>query len=220
MAAQDTKEAILAAAERLIAERGFAGTSLRNVTAAAGVNLAAVHYHFGTKEALLQAVFARRIEPVNEQRLARLDRLEAGGESVVVDDIIESFLSPVIELKHDLEGEGMVWSRFIGRVLSEPPEVVEPLVRNQFADVAQRFVAALSRALPGLSEAEIFERLQFAIGMMTHQLTDLHRIGVSEELRFKPPDGAESLRHMVTFLAAAFRAPATRTAPSLESKAS
>jgi AcrR family transcriptional regulator len=224
MPTQDTKDRILAAAEQLIAEHGFAGTSLRNVTTAAGVNLAAVHYHFGTKEALLRAVFARRITPVNEQRLTTLDRLESKGAPVAVEDIIEAFLSPVIELKHDLEGEGMVWSRFIGRVLSEPPEVVEPMIGDQFSDVVQRFVGALSQTLPDLHPAEILERLQFAIGMMTHQLTDLHRIAVSNELRFEPPNGADSLRHMVAFLSAAFRAPATRSdsfpETSLESKAS
>jgi AcrR family transcriptional regulator len=222
----DTKERILAAAERLIADRGFAATSLRTVTAAAGVNLAAVHYHFGTKEALLQEVFSRRIGPVNQQRCERLAALEvaSGGRPLAVEAVLEAFLAPLIGLKHDLEGEGMVWSRFIGRVYAESPEVVEKLVRNQFADIGRRIVAALGRALPHLTPQEIFERLQFAIGMMTHTLTDLHRISIPEEFRGEPHDAAETLRHMVIFLAAAFRAPAsrnaTRLAPLPESKAS
>lgn len=223
MAGNDTKERILAAAERLIAERGFAATSLRTVTAVAGVNLAAVHYHFGTKEALLQEVFRRRIAPVNEQRYERLAALEAARDGALsVEDVLEAFLAPVVGLKHDLEGEGVVWSRFIGRVYAESPDVVEKLVSNQFADIGRRVVAALSRALPHLTAVEIFERLQFAIGMMTHTLTDLHRISMPEEFRGEQRDAEETLNHMVTFLAAAFRAPATRSAvePLPESKAS
>jgi len=226
MSGNDTKERILAAAERLIAERGFAATSLRTVTAAAEVNLAAVHYHFGTKEALLQEVFSRRIKPVNQQRYERLAALEAigGDEAPAVEDVLEAFLAPVIELKRDLEGEGMVWSRFIGRVYAESPEVVEKLLQNQFVDIGRHMVGALSRALPHLTAREIFERLQFTIGMMTHTLTDLHRISVPEEFRDDPRDADETLRHMVTFLAAGFRAPATRNGhvnvPVPESKAS
>lgn len=224
MSGADTKERILAAAERLIAERGFAATSLRTVTAAAGVNLAAVHYHFGTKEALLQEVFSRRIKPVNQQRYERLAALEASAGPLAVEDVLEAFLAPVIELKRDLEGEGMVWSRFIGRVYAESPEVVEKLLRNQFTEIGRRMVDALGRTLPHLSAQEIFERLQFAIGVMTHTLTDLHRISVPEEFLSPPRDAEEMLHHMVTFLAAAFRAPATRNGvhatPQPESKAS
>jgi len=226
MAGIETKERILVAAERLIADRGFAATSLRTVTAAAGVNLAAVHYHFGTKEALLQEVFSRRIGPLNQQRFERLAALEAAthGGPLSVEEILDAFLAPIIALKHDLEGEGRVWSRFIGRVYAESPEVVEKLLRNQFTEIGRRMVDALGRTLPHLSAQEIFERLQFAIGVMTHTLTDLHRISVPEEFLSPPRDAEEMLHHMVTFLAAAFRAPATRNGvhatPQPESKAS
>ena len=75
--ASDTKESILDAAEKLFAERGFSGTSLRTITAAARVNLAAVNYHFGSKDALIEAVLARRVRPMNAERVARLDRARA-----------------------------------------------------------------------------------------------------------------------------------------------
>jgi AcrR family transcriptional regulator len=213
---KDTKERIIAAAERLFAERGFAGTSLRGVTSEAGVNLAAVHYHFGTKDALLQAVFGRRIGPVNRQRLQRLDELQrgAGGDSPEIEDILEAFLSPILDLKRDLEGEGLVWSRFIGRVYSEPLEIVENMIREQFEEVGQRFTGAFSAALPHLSQREIVERLQFAIGALSHTLIDLHRAALPDS---EPRDtGPTMLQHMIVFLAAAFRAPSatTRKPPS------
>jgi AcrR family transcriptional regulator len=207
MSTNDTKDRITSAAERLFAERGFAGTSLRTVTSEAGVNLAAVHYHFGTKDALLQAVFDRRIGPLNKQRLQRLDHLEraAGPRGPVLEDILEAFLSPIMDLKRDLEGEGMVWSRFIGRVYSEPLEIVERLIREQFEEVGRRFVTALSTALPHLGNAEIIDRLQFTIGVMTHTLIDLHRVALPGE--DKQPIGPSILPAMICFLAAGFRAP-------------
>lgn len=207
MSAVDTKDRIIAAAERLFAERGFAGTSLRTVTSEAGVNLAAVHYHFGTKDALLQAVFDRRIGPVNKQRLQRLDELErqAGEEGPALEDILEAFLLPIMDLKRDLEGEGMVWSRFIGRVYSEPLEIVERLILEQFEEVGRRFATALAIALPHLSPGEVVERLQFTIGVMSHTLIDLHRVVL-------PSDGLQEIGpatvpRMIRFIAAGFRAP-------------
>ncbi len=209
MSTNDTKDRIISAAERLFAERGFAGTSLRTVTSEAGVNLAAVHYHFGTKDALLQAVFERRVAPVNKQRLQRLDELErhAGANGPELEEVLEAFLSPIMHLKRDLEGEGMVWSRFIGRVYSEPLEIVEKLIHEKFEEVGRRFVAALASTLPHLSDAEIVERLQFTIGVMIHTLIDLHRIAL-------PGGGTQdrgpaTLPHMIRFLAAGFRAPST-----------
>ena len=212
MSTNDTKDRIISAAEQLFAERGFAGTSLRGVTSEAGVNLAAVHYHFGTKEALLQAVFDRRIGPVNQQRLERLDALEAGAgvDGPELEGIIEAFLAPVMALKRDLEGEGMVWSRFIGRVYSEPLEIVETMIRDHFDEVGRRFVAALSVALPGLSEEEIGERLLFSIGALSHTLIDFHQIITPSDGTVRA--GAPTLQHLVTFLSAAFRAPSAQQA--------
>ena len=207
MSTLDTKDRIISAAERLFAERGYAGTSLRTVTSDAGVNLAAVHYHFGTKDALLHAVFERRIGPVNKQRLQRLDELErlAGDEGPALEDILDAFLLPIMDLKRDLEGEGMVWSRFIGRVYSEPLEVVEKLILEQFEEVGRRFATALANALPHLSPSEVIERLQFTIGVMSHTLIDLHRVVLRAD--GAPEIGTATIPRMIRFLAAGFRAP-------------
>ena len=189
MSTNDTKDRIISAAEQLFAERGF-----------------------GTKDALLQAVFDRRIRPVNQQRLERLDQLEreAGAAAPRLEDILEAFLSPIMDLKRDLEGEGMVWSRFIGRVYSEPLEIVETLIRDHFEEVGHRFVAALVVALPELSETEIAERLLFSVGALSHTLIDLHQVLAPRE--GSPPIGAPTLQHLVVFLAAAFRAPSVDVA--------
>ena len=209
MARLDTKERILDAAEQLFAERGFARTSLRTITNEAGVNLAAVHYHFGSKDALFRAVFGRRIEPVNRERLRQLERLEAeaGQHPVSVEALLEAFLGPVMRLQRDLGGRRGVWSRFIGRVYSEPIDLVQTMIRDQFADIGRRFIAALHRTLPHLPPAAIYQRVQFTVGTMTHILTALDQIHVVEEWSPKAVDSEATLRHLVTFLACGFRAP-------------
>lgn len=209
MASLDTKERILDAAERLFAERGFAGTSLRSVTKAAGVNLAAIHYHFGAKEALLHQVFARRAAPVNQERLRLLDELEEGaaGRPVDLQAILDAFLRPVLHQQRDLAADSDNWGRLIGRVYSEPVDLVEAVLKDQFAEVSRRFLAALSRALPEMPAVEIHRRMHFVIGALTHALTGLHRIAGLQEIGDVDLDGDDSLDSMLAFLTAGFRAP-------------
>src|SRR5579871_2566826 len=113
----DTKERILNTAEKLFAEQGYSGTSLRSVIAEAGVNLAAVHYHFRSKEALLEAVFLRRAEPANLERIAMLDALEreTGNRPPEVERVIEAFVLPAFRAAHDPERGGPVFRRMMGR---------------------------------------------------------------------------------------------------------
>jgi AcrR family transcriptional regulator len=205
----DTKERILDAAERLFAERGFAGTSLRSVTKAAGVNLAAIHYHFGAKETLLHQVFARRAAPMNQERLRRLDEMEktAQGRSLRVEEILDAFLRPVMHLQRDLAAEGEVWGRLIGRVYSEPIDLVEAVLKDQFFEVGRRFTEALIRALPDVPAAEIHRRMQFVIGVLTHSLTGLHRMAGLREFGSESVDAESSFESMLAFLTAGFQAP-------------
>src|SRR5689334_14589066 len=113
----DTKQRILDAAERLIGEQGFAGTSLRQIIAEAGVNLAAVHYHFGSKEELLHALVQRKVGPVNEKRLELLDRQVAAarGKPVPVVKVLRAFLEPMGEQA----GAHPQFVRVMGRIVSE-----------------------------------------------------------------------------------------------------
>jgi len=99
----DTKERILDTAERLFSEQGYAATSLRGIIAEAGVNLAAVHYHFHSKEALLEAVILRRSVPANRERLALLSRFEeeADGNPPALEKVIEAFVSPTLQMSRD-----------------------------------------------------------------------------------------------------------------------
>src|SRR6478672_8382007 len=113
--ATDTKKRILDVAERLFADQGFAGTSLRGIIADAGVNLAAVHYHFRSKEALLEAVLIRRIGPLNQERLALLDQC---GISPQLEDVLGALFAPTIRMILS-SPEGRVFGKLVGRLHSE-----------------------------------------------------------------------------------------------------
>src|ERR1039457_5805168 len=156
----ETKDKILDAAERLIGERGYAGTSLRHIIAEAGVNLAAVHYHFGSKEDLLDAVVLRKVTPVNDARLAWLDRAEAeaGSGPLKVEKVLESFLIPTAEMASG----NPEFVRLMGRMQTEG--MMPRLVEKHFHVMGLRFVAALRRAIPELTEEELLWRGPFFWG--------------------------------------------------------
>jgi AcrR family transcriptional regulator len=163
------------------------------------VNLAAVHYHLGSKEALLAAVVARHAEPVNRGRLARLAALEAAGGELAVEDILMAFLAPALDrARRDPElGDVIVL------VQGEPIERAAPLFRAQFGEVIQRFGDALVAALPELPPEVVRQRLHYAVGVLLHVLSGRTR-AVFDGAAGVDDDRPECL---AAFLAAGFRAP-------------
>jgi AcrR family transcriptional regulator len=195
----DTKGKILDTAEKLFGMNGFESVSLRDITTGAGVNLAAVNYHFQSKDALMDAVIARKIEPVNARRLGLLD---AAGERASLEQILDAFLRPVLEIEvHTL-------TPLIGRVLSNPDLFVDRIFKVHLAPIAARFTAALSAALPGLPPAEIAWRMHFAVGVMTHTILWGHVFPRITQGLCTIDDREALLRRMVQFLAAGFQTPA------------
>src|SRR6185503_3862118 len=168
----DTKTLILDAAELAFAEQGF-DASLRHIIAAAGVNLAAVHYHFGSKEALISAVFARRLGPLNKERLRLLDAAEASSNNGV-EVVLESLVGPALKLAQEPARRGLL--RLFGRSIAEPNEAVQRIISEQFGNVVRRFTMAFRHALPELPEAVLLWRIQFVIGAMGHVMCDPQRI--------------------------------------------
>lgn len=206
MASKDTKERILDAAERLFAAHGFAGTSLRAVTKEAGVNLAAVHYHFGTKEDLLRAVLSRIVIPVNRERLEMLEQVEAaaGSDPPSLEAILEAFIAPDLRLIRDLGERGVIITRFLGRSYTEPAEMVQALSREHYEELGQRFMEAFARALPEVPQAELNLRFEFVVGVLTFVLADAGRTG---EHAHDLSDIDGMVGRLVAFLAAGLRAP-------------
>jgi len=166
MAGAETRERILNAAERLFALRGIASTSMRALTRAAGVNLAAVHYHFGSKEALLDAVIERRAEPLNAARNLALDRhlADCAQDRPDVEQVLRAFLEPVVEKLLRSPAEGQHLPRLIARVEAQPPEILEALYRKHFGAVSRRFIEAFQHALPELPKEVVSDRFRLTMG--------------------------------------------------------
>jgi AcrR family transcriptional regulator len=213
-----TRIALLDAAERLFSQYGVEGTSVRDIVTAAGTNLAAINYHFGSKDHLALEVFARRIEPVNRERLARLDALEkaTGPQEVTLTQILEALIRPVLEA----EAQGVKncddLMRIISRAFQEPNPEVRKLVEEQFAEVVRRFDAAILRLMPGLPPGDLFWRICFLHGALHHGLQMWLRFDQLPHALFSPaatkPDREELIQHLISFMAAGMTAPSTRTA--------
>jgi AcrR family transcriptional regulator len=206
---QATRDRILDVSERLFAEFGFNGTSLRAITEAAGVNLAAVNYHFGDKETLYATVIRRRVLPVNTHRLAALDAAEqlAHDHPVPLRQVLEILVRPVFELSCDPALGGVHIVRLIGRTLSEPLPFTARLLQEVFDPVMNRFGRAIRRSVPHLSHADFMWRLNFAMGAMQHTLSTLHRIADLTHGACQPEDHAALLRRFLDFAEAGFSAP-------------
>jgi len=168
----ETRTRILDAAEELFMQHGFEGTSMRTLTSKAGVNLAAVNYHFGSKDALIEAVFRRRLDPINAARIAELDRLEgaAGGGSPGADAIIRAFLRASLVMVEDVKGGGRNFSRLLGRAYTEPSKPVRALIGQLYAPTMSRYKSAFERALPDLPKEELIWRMHFMFGTLAYTL--------------------------------------------------
>jgi len=204
----DTKERILDAAEQLFGEFGPSNTSMRTITTAAGVNLAAVNYHFGSKEKLIDAVLSRRLRPVNRARLEGLDELEAGGKDVALEDLCEVFIRPALELSNDPDA-GVFCTRLVGRMQGDPSAQVRDLFKDQFKEVAERFLPAFTKACPHLGPGELMWRVFFVIGAMAHTMMDSFDLKSYSKGLCDPGDVDATTAYLVQFAATALRAPAT-----------
>ena len=198
-----TKDRILDAAERLFAIQGFEATSLRAITTEAGVNLAAVNYHFQSKDTLLRAVISRRIGPVNRRRLELLDAWEATGTHDL-HGLIEAFLIPAVELKRT---GARNFLPLLGRMYTEPGEFVEHVFKEHLREVSQRFIAAFQTTLPQLSRADVIWRIHFMLGIMCHILAGAHIVRFSSGGLCDPDDIDGTIQRVVAFLEAGFAAP-------------
>ncbi|MCZ6514825.1 MAG: TetR family transcriptional regulator [Acidobacteria bacterium] len=203
-----TKQRILETAEGLFAESGFDGTSLRAITTKAGVNLAAVNYHFRSKDELIQAVFARRLEPINRRRLELLDECtqEAGEGPLPLEKIVRAFLRPAVEI--DLNRPELAnFKTLMGRLHTEPKGLMKDLLEKQFGEVISKYLAAFHRALPHLPEEEIFWRTHFMVGSMAHTLACSESIEFVSGGRCDISDLEGTLERLVSYSTAGMRSP-------------
>ena len=213
----DTRERILDVAERLFGERGFPATPLRDITAEAGVNIASVNYHFGSKEGLLAEVLERRLKPINARRLELLDAVEerGGDEPPELEAVIRAFLSPPFHSLRVWGADGQGFLRLVGRIHSETNEDFRATFVKQFDEVFKRFTAALRRALPNLDDADLSWRMLFIVGSMAFTMSwGPTLVASGSGAAHAPEDVLESL---VLYAAAGMAAPAPLGVPALVS---
>ena len=201
---------ILDAAEALFMEHGFEATSLRVITTAAGVNLAAANYHFGSKEALFQAVLTRRLDPMNRERVDLLDRFEAETAPAVLpcERILSALFIPALRLARDPQRGGKNFLRLLGRAYADPAPFIRQFLSAQYALMITRFKAAFARALPHLPRKELSWRLHFIMGALSYTLAGTDALRIIAELNPLETDNDEILLHrLAPFLLAGLNAP-------------
>lgn len=178
-----TKDRILNAAECLFAQQGFSGTSLREVTARADVNIAAVNYHFGSKENLINEVFRRRMDEMSDARISLLEQAVAEHPGQI-EAILHAFVMPALAVSHDRAG-GVAFIRVIARAYAEKNDGLRAFLSARYGHVLRDFAKALSGCLPGLNKEQLYWRLDFIAGALTYAMADFGTIkrprDISEE---------------------------------------
>jgi AcrR family transcriptional regulator len=180
-----TKDRILGAAEELFAQHGFGGTSLRQVTSRADVNIAAVNYHFGSKENLINEVFRRRMDEMSQQRLAALElaRREHPGQ---LEPVLAAFVEPALALARDRQG-GVAFIRVIARAYAEKNDSLRKFLSEQYGHVLREFARAIAECAPQLEKEQLYWRLDFLSGALTYAMSDFGLI--------KRPAGVNEITH-------------------------
>jgi AcrR family transcriptional regulator len=208
----ETRQRTIDAAEKLFALRGIEAVSIRDITRAAGVNLAAINYHFGTKYGLAAEVFKRCIDPLNARRLELLDKVEknAGGKPPRLEAVLEAMIRPAVERGFDPSQDTETFLRLTGRCFSEPNTEIEQIIRTHFEKLIRRFDAAFLRSLPGLDPEELFWRIKFMVGALHYSLlTCGKQKSLPVKLR-KTLDAEGLIQRLVAFTAAGLRASVSR----------
>jgi AcrR family transcriptional regulator len=210
-AAIGTSTRILDAAERLFAERGFHAVSLREITAAANANTAAIHYYFRRKEDLLEAVVDRRAGIVVQERLNRMEALLAGAEPPSLEALILAYVSPGLTVGFDSEELRKYFGRMRARFSHENDPGMRTILRRHFREPGRRLIAAVQKIMPHLSARDVQWRFHILVGILIHLMAHPGRVqavdGDTGVDLYNPDDMQEALRHVLPMLAMIFRAP-------------
>ncbi|AZQ50983.1 TetR/AcrR family transcriptional regulator [Burkholderia cenocepacia] len=204
-----TKARILDAAEDLFIEHGFEAMSMRQITSRAAVNLAAVNYHFGSKEALIHAMLSRRLDQLNQERLGILDRFDAQlGTHITCEHVLGAMFIPALKASRNPERGGPGFLRLIGRAYTDPSPFVRNFLTAHYASVAGRFFDAFQRALPHLPRTELGWRLHFAIGALSGALAGAETESLIDEFsQGRTMNDVQMIARLSSLIVAALKAP-------------
>ena len=201
----ETRELLLAAAERLFAERGLTGVSVRMIAAEAGVNWSLVGYYFRGKDGLLAEVYHRHCASLNAERTRLLTEARRAG--LQLESVIEAFVRPALAEIQGGDGRNH-YSRLRAMLAAEAAPLFTQLVADNFDLSSRTFVAALRECLPELSADEVLWRFHFMLGTIYYSASSPQRIKAFSRGRCDPGEVDATVRHLVPFLASGFRSPA------------
>lgn len=204
----DTKEKILDIAEELFAQKGYRATSLRAITSAAGVNLAAVNYHFGAKEGLVEAVISRRLVTLNGQREKRLlevrSRAASEGRRPETGEVLLAFVEPTLLFPDSGVGAGN-FITLVGRAMGDTDATARRIFIRLMQPVLQLFAELLAEAQPELAPEVLYWRLNFVIGALSHTMRGINRCPLPLEIAVAM-NAPELVRLLTGFLVAGMQA--------------
>lgn len=222
MGQQDTVTNILNSAEVLFAEHGFAETSLRSITSKAGVNLAAVNYHFGSKTSLIYAVFARYMEPFEERFHMAFDTLEAeyGDTPIPLEVLLETWAVIVFSIPAE-RNSLKVFMSLLGMAYAQSQGNLRRFIQKEYASVFTRFSDLIRKATPDLPDAERFWRLHFMLGTVIFTLSGLEALREIAEQEFGERASIRLLaRRLLPVVVAGMQAPVPDAEPLPDSMSS
>lgn len=198
---------LVEAAGELFADQGFEAVSVRDITTRAGVNVASVHYYFGSRNGLLAAVMTRYVTPVNDERVARIETAERrwDGRPLPVEEIVDAFARPLISRLGKSELSEKLFHKLLGRILAEQGGVLTQELETQFQRVAGIFMQALGKALPDVPVEELVWRMHFMAGAMIHLLTHAELVRRFSKGAAGSPSMDTSFARFKRFVAAGLR---------------
>jgi AcrR family transcriptional regulator len=202
-----TRDRILRTAERLFAERGFNGVSVRELAASAQVNIASIGYHFNNKEGLLSEVYRRHCEPMIEERLRGLEAASRLRGKAKIAAIIEAFIRPALQ-QVEVE-DGATFIRLRAVLSGENSELLEKLVAENFDQSSTAFIDELCACLPHLTRTDVCWRFHFLLGTIYYTAAGPHRITAFSHGACDPADTEAVIKELVPFMTRAFQAPPT-----------
>jgi len=198
------KATLLDHAEALFATHGYDGVSLRELTREAGTNLASVNYHFGSKEKLFEEVVLRRVRPMNERRVAALQKVmeEAGHEAPPLAKVLEAFARSCVVGSGNAQRESL--RRMAVRMFMDADPLMKPIFEREFIPVARQFLAAVAKACPQLSHRQVESGLMFFAGAMINLLAAEKKLAALLPSNEPRPSDEEMLQRLVRFGVAGF----------------
>lgn len=217
MAQSETVERILDVAELLFAEKGFAETSLRLITGKASVNLAAVNYHFGSKKALIQAVFSRFLGPFCSSLERELDRRQQRNEAKPsLEELLEILVEQALAVKPRSGNDLSIFMRLLGLAFSESQGHLRRYMEEVYGKIFRRYMQLVHEAAPSMPPIELYWRVHFMLGAAAFSMSGIKALQAIAENDFGVNTSIEQvMRMMVPFLAAGMRADSSITEPAL-----